>query len=246
MLGRARRNAMHHRPMIASLHRPARFGIATVLALLGCGPVSTAGAAEPNRTPDQDVLCAWGRLSDGQGRLVRCLTRDEATRLREAAPAATAPTTPSAAPAPSAAPGPTSTPSEGREAPQTADSAAPSPPPSTPPAPEALPFDIEVTSVAPDTGALPDAQKSLSKARDRYASCVDKNGGLTADRASVDLRFLVQALGRAEGVSVKKHRGMSEAAAKCIANVVDRRYVGYPEEPAVGVTVVVTLTKKKR
>jgi hypothetical protein len=69
---------------------------------------------------------------------------------------------------------------------------------------------------------------------------------MTADRAEVELRFLVQERGRAEGVSLKKRRGLGDAAAKCIADVVDRRFVGYPEEPAVGATLVVTITKKKK
>jgi len=107
-------------------------------------------------------------------------------------------------------------------------------------------LEVEIGPISPDAGGLPDAQKSLSKARDRFTACAEKNGGLSAERGSVELRFLVQSLGRAEGVSVKKHKGMTEAAAKCIAGVVDRRYVGYPEEPAVGVTMVVTLSKKKR
>jgi hypothetical protein len=105
---------------------------------------------------------------------------------------------------------------------------------------------VEVGPVVADEGALPDALKNLKKAKERYAECVDKNGGLTAERGDIELRFLVQGKGRAEGVSVKKRRGLGEGAAKCVADVVDRRYVGYPEAPAVGATVVVTITKKKR
>jgi hypothetical protein len=229
--------------MIASLNRRARFGVTAVLAVLGCGPLSTAGAAEPTKAPDVDGLCAWGRLSDGRGRLIRCLTREEAARLREAAPAAAAaPETPAAVPPPPAVPS-AAEPREPVPAPAVA-SAAPVTP--APPATEVVLLDVELGPISPDTGALPDAQKSLMKARDRFAACAEKNGGLSADRGTVELRFLVQGLGRAEGVSVKKYRGLTEAAAKCVANVVDRRYVGYPEEPAVGVTMVVTLSKKKR
>jgi hypothetical protein len=237
---------MHHRPMIASLCRRARFGIAGVLAVLGCGPLSTAGAAEPPRAPDTDALCSWGRLSDGRGRLVRCLTREESVRLREAPPPASA--APAGAPPalPAPATPPSSPPTDSREPAPIAETVVVPPAPSAPPAPEGVPLDVEIGPISPDTGALPDALKSLSKARDRLTACGEKNGGLSAERASVELRFLVQGLGRAEGVSVKKYRGMSESAAKCIAGVVDRRYVGYPDEPAVGVTMVVTLSKKKR
>jgi hypothetical protein len=231
--------------MIASLYRRARFGVAAVLAVLGCGPLSTAGAAEPARAPDVDGLCAWGRLSDGRGHLVRCLTRDEAARLREVPPAAS--TIPGGAPAtPPFQGAPPAPATESREPAPAAEVAVVPAPPSAPAAPDPVPLEVEIGPITPDTGGLPDAQKSLAKARDRYVSCIEKNGGLSADRGSVELRFLVQGLGRAEGVSVKKYRGMSEPAAKCIAGVVDRRHVGYPDEPAVGVTMVVTLSKKKR
>jgi hypothetical protein len=108
------------------------------------------------------------------------------------------------------------------------------------------PLVAEVGSVVADEGALADAQKGLRKGLDRYAECVEKNGGLTADRGEAEVRFLVRGRGRAEGVNVKKRRGMSEAAAKCIADVVDRRYVGFPENEAVGASVVISVTKKKR
>jgi hypothetical protein len=104
----------------------------------------------------------------------------------------------------------------------------------------------EIGPVVADSGTLSDSQHALRKARDRFVECAEKNGGMTADRAEVELRFLVQERGRAEGVSLKKRRGLGDAAAKCIADVVDRRFVGYPEEPAVGATLVVTITKKKK
>jgi hypothetical protein len=231
--------------MIASLHRRARFGVAAVLVVLGCRPLSTAGATEPAKAPDVDGLCAWGRLADGRGHLIRCLSRDEAVRLRETPPVATTPA--QSPPAVPQAPAPAAPGIESREPAPAAEVAVAAPPPApSAPVPEVVPLEVEIGPISPDSGALPDAQKSLIKAKDRYTACIEKNGGLSAERGSVELRFLVQGLGRAEGVSVKKYRGMSEPAAKCIAGVVDRRYVGYPDEPAVGVTMVVTLSKKKR
>jgi hypothetical protein len=44
----------------------------------------------------------------------------------------------------------------------------------------------------------------------------------------------VRERGRAEGLTVKDRTGLSLAAAKCIADVVDRRFVGYPAAPIVG------------
>ena len=63
---------------------------------------------------------------------------------------------------------------------------------------------------------------------------------------SVELRFLVRGKGRVEGIGVPKKRGVSDAAAKCIADVVGRRYVGYPEAPIVAATATVSIIKKKR
>jgi hypothetical protein len=122
-------------------------------------------------------------------------------------------------------------------------------PPATPPAAPVVPeetFVAEIGLVEADKGTFPDAARSLKKARERFAECVEKNGGLSAERGEVELRFLVQGRGRAEGVSVKKHRGVSEAAAKCVADVLDRRYVGSPEEPMVAATLQVVISKKKR
>jgi hypothetical protein len=238
---------MKYRQMIAPLHYRA-IGVPVVFAAIACGPFSASAAepgrtpaatpSEPSRPPDVDGLCPWGRLSDGRGRLIRCLSKEEASRLRESVAEMPKPEEPAAA----------ATPDEAARPPESAPSAPVAQPALPPPvpAPEGSPFDVEVGPLVADTGSLPEGQKSFSKARERFAACVAKNGGLTADRGSVELRFLVQGLGRAEGVSVKKHRGMSEAAAKCIGNVADRRYVGYPNEPAVGATVVVTVSKKKR
>jgi hypothetical protein len=132
----------------------------------------------------------------------------------------------------------------------------PAPPPSAvvapsselPPAAAARPKParrVVVNSVGPaqaDTGELPEAQAQLRRASPRYAQCVESNGGLDAASGQVTLRFLVRERGRAEGVGVKDRRGMSLAAAKCIAEVIDRRYVGYPAAPIVGATLTIELS----
>lgn len=98
-----------------------------------------------------------------------------------------------------------------------------------------------VGEAQPDSGSLPEARPQLSKPKQRYVQCVENNGGIEGSKASVVVKFLVRERGRAEGVSVKKRRGVSEAAAKCIAEVVDRRYVGFPEAPIVGATLEIRL-----
>jgi hypothetical protein len=113
----------------------------------------------------------------------------------------------------------------------------------------AKPPEVFVDKVGPivvDTGELPLAVKKLSEPKDRYLDCVNKNGGLSGDSAEVQVRFLVRERGRAEGVSVAKSKGMSAEAARCIADVVDRRYVGYPAAPIVGATLPIVLTARSK
>jgi hypothetical protein len=192
-----------------------------------------APAAEPAARYPYDPVCPWGRVADGRGMLVRCLEQSEAVRL---AGVTFAPSNPQAALA-AASP---AVPLAGQPAP-----AVPVAPPAPKvPAPSRPGQHVAIVSVGPahaDTGELPEAQPQLKKPSDRYAQCVENNGGLEASTGQVTLRFLVRERGRAEGVAVKERRNVSLAAAKCIADVVDRRYVGYPAAPIVGATLSIDL-----
>jgi hypothetical protein len=95
----------------------------------------------------------------------------------------------------------------------------------------------EVGAAVADTGDLPEAQVQLRRVTERYAQCVANNGGLEGVEGRVTVRFLVRERGRAEGVAVKDRLGVSLAAAKCVAEVVDRRFVGYPAAPIVGASL---------
>jgi hypothetical protein len=101
---------------------------------------------------------------------------------------------------------------------------------------------VELGRVVADSGSLSDGTKSLRKAKEPLLACSKR--GVAPDGGDVELRFLVQGRGRAEGVSVQRRRGVSAAAAKCVADVLDRRFVGYPDEAQVGATLVVALKKK--
>jgi hypothetical protein len=197
---------------------------ATAIGLAASVTVLVEAAADDvdtSRYP-YDPACAWGRVANGKGMLLRCLTEQESQRLAAVSP-----------PAPSAAP------------PAPAPSAAPTPPPPTdrdggaPPTPQDL--KAEVTRVDAEVGKLPLAPRKLGLAADRFVECVTKNGGLNAGSGEAQVRFLVRERGRAEGVSVAKRSGMSAAAAQCIADVIDRRFVGVPEEPIVGAMAFVTV-----
>jgi hypothetical protein len=108
----------------------------------------------------------------------------------------------------------------------------------------AEPIEVDVASVTADEGELPIARRKLRTPRDKYARCVSDNGGLSAEVGEVTVRFLVRERGRAEGTNVEKRQGVGEAAAKCIAGVVDRRPVGTPEAPVVGATAVFRVTRQ--
>jgi hypothetical protein len=224
-------------------------GLLALAPLIGLAATSVASAeevavAEPALRYPFDPVCPWGRVADGQGILVRCLDAAEAQRLIARTPAAAPAAAPSAAATPAAAPAPSSAP---------APAAAPAPrrPSEAPPLAARAPaakvssrkVSVDRVSAArADTGELPEARTQLLRANDRYVQCVESNGGISASPASVTLRFLVRERGRAEGVTVKERAGLSLAAAKCVANVVDRRFVGYPAAPIVGADLTIDFT----
>jgi len=128
----------------------------------------------------------------------------------------------------------------GKPAPAPTASDQPEPPPSPPTEGK---LTMEVGPVQVDSGTLPQALTKLKVPSDRYLECVERNGGLGKEDGEVQVRFLVRERGRAEGAVVKTRRAVSEKAAACIADVVDRRFVGHPDVPIVGATLVVKFSK---
>ncbi len=168
-----------------------------------------------------DPACVWGRLANGKGTVVRCLTEKEAASLQAAAPPA-APVLPAA----------DTTPSATSEAP-----AAPPPDAAT----TGGRLEVSVGPVIADKGEL--GLGKLGAPKDRYAKCIEDNGGMKGDSAEVHVRFLVRSKGIAEGVSVQKRLNVGPEAARCIAEVVNRRHVGVPDEPMVGATLIVRIAR---
>lgn len=214
-------------------------------AALATGALAVAEAEDAllKRYP-YDPACAWGRVGNGKGMVVRCISEEEAKSLRTAPvaqgaakpPAPQSPTSvTSTKPATDAPPPPSST--DPAPAPAEAEP-APSPAPS---ADAEAPLEVTVGPVTADEGTL--GVGKLGMPKDRYTACVQKNGGLSGKTGEVSVRFLVRAKGVAEGVSVAKRTNLSKEAAQCVADVIDRRRVGTPESPMVGATVVVKFTK---
>jgi len=169
-----------------------------------------------------DPACPWGRLSNGQGMLHRCLTRGEAEDLargdnEKSEPAKKEPSTPKDKPK-----------ENGPEREK-----------------EPLPRDysLNVGPIKADEGDI--SVGALNKPMDRYRECVDKQGGLKAKKAEVVVKFLVRGEKvRAEGVSVDTFSGVSQAAADCIASVVDRRRVGAPSVPLTAARLTFSMEQK--
>ncbi|HYP88393.1 MAG TPA: hypothetical protein VEQ59_09570 [Polyangiaceae bacterium] len=212
-------------------------------AALATGAVAVAEAEDAllKRYP-YDPACAWGRVGNGRGMVLRCISEEEAKALR--APSTVAVAAKTSAPAPT--PGVTSNkPSTDVVAPPSStDNPAPGPAPEPEPAPSAdadAPLDVTVGPVAADEGTL--GVGKLGAPKDKYAACVQKNGGVSGKTGEVSVRFLVRSKGVAEGVSVAKRTNLSKEAAQCVADVIDRRRVGTPESPMVGATVLVKFTK---
>jgi len=212
--------------------------------LLAFGALASGETADAllRRYP-YDPACPWGRIGNGKGLIVRCLSEAEAQGLRSgtlaqvsalppaAAAASSAPTV--AAPAPAVSASAAAAPVASEEVAE-ADAGAPPPPSSDK-------LEITVGPVTADSGTF--GIGKLGAARDRYLKCVNDNGGLKDANGEVQVRFILRQRGRAEGVSVAKRSGVSAEAARCVSEVVDRRYVGVPQEPMVGATVSIKFVK---
>jgi hypothetical protein len=209
----------------------------STLGLVGGAALSESLESLVRRYP-YDPACLWGRLANGKGTIVRCLSEQEASGLASVAnslPPAAAPAAVATAPSTTAPVAPTA-------APSTAPSAAPAPGTVAPEPPKPGRYEITVGPVTADRGELPLGK--LGQPKDRYVKCLDDFGGLKGDSGEVHVRFLVRAKGVAEGVSVQKRVNVSAEAARCVSEVVDRRHVGVPSEPLVGATVVVKFTNR--
>jgi hypothetical protein len=94
-----------------------------------------------------------------------------------------------------------------------------------------------------DGGDVPRAAAALDRMKAAFVRCASTEGALTKNEASIDLRFLVRAPGRAEGVDVDKTRGLSVDVVRCMTSVLARSYVGAPSDDPVGVAITVRVRR---
>ena len=232
-------------PNSSKIRKNLRVSLLAV-GLLGVGAAAWSESQDAlvRRYP-YDPACPWGRVSNGKGMIVRCVSEQEANALGRAAPTpltTPASTTPGEPAAPASAQAPSST-----TPPAPAASGAPASPGApvegapTPPVTTSSDFEVTVGPIVADKGEL--GLGKLSAPKDRYKKCVVDNGGLKGESGEVQIRFLVRTQGIAEGVTVHKRMNVSAEAARCVADIVDRRRVSVPSEPMVGATVWVKFQK---
>jgi hypothetical protein len=220
-----------------------RYPLAFLGALLGVLVTATVVAQSADDSANLvrrypfDPACPWGRISNGKGMIVRCLSEAENAGLVRGtgAPAAAAPAAPAGAPAAAPTAAPSGAGATGSAPAAGGASNTPSAGAATPINPDEL--SVNVGPIVADQGEL--SATRLSQPKTRYAKCVSDNGGMSGRSGEVHVRFLVRSQGIAEGVSVAKRVNVSAEAARCVADIVDRRRVGAPEAPLVGATVVV-------
>jgi hypothetical protein len=94
-----------------------------------------------------------------------------------------------------------------------------------------------------DGGDVPRAAAALDRMKASFGRCVAGDGALTKNEGTVDLRFLVRAPGRAEGVDVDKVRGLSVDVVRCMTSVLARSYVGAPSDDPVGVAITLRVRR---
>lgn len=174
-----------------------------------------------------DPACPWGRVNNGKGMIVRCISEQEAGRLLQSTPLSV--TTDGVHASPSEAPG-----KPGEANPGEAGSASGS----------VDELEVTVGPIVADQGEL--SVSKLAQPKTRYARCVTDRGGLKDRFGEVHIRFLVRSKGIAEGVSVHKRVNLSAEIASCVAEIVDRRRVGVPDAPLVGATVVVKFERVRK
>lgn len=158
----------------------------------------TGGCTVSNR---RDKHCPWGRVGDGQGKLLRCLSEEESRELAKSAKAGA-----------------------GTPAVQT-------------PAPAGVA--AVVNSVVFEGEGITSAKSNLASAVADYQNCVARNGGLRHGAGEARIRFHVDARGLARDASISRRRFISVQAGRCVAEIVEHRFVGVPKSKAsIGTAVI--------
>ena len=102
---------------------------------------------------------------------------------------------------------------------------------------------VSVEALTFANGDVPRAAAALDRMRKDFARCALEGQGPVRNEAAIDLRFLVRAPGRAEGVDVVQSKGVPADVVKCVALVLANRLVGAPSDDPVGVSTTLRFKK---
>ena len=103
-----------------------------------------------------------------------------------------------------------------------------------------------VNSVVFEGESISSAKQNLAALAPDYQSCVAHHGGLRRDEGEVRIRFHVDPRGLAREASVSRRRFVSVQAARCLAGIVGRRFVGVPKSKATVGTLVIHFARSTR
>jgi hypothetical protein len=106
------------------------------------------------------------------------------------------------------------------------------------------PVELEVGEPRFTSGDVPKAKAALERLAKKLEACVDEAGGISGDKAELEVQFLVRAAGVAEGVDVIRATGVPAAAKKCVTGRLQEASIGTPSSDPVGVTVVLQLVPR--
>jgi len=95
-----------------------------------------------------------------------------------------------------------------------------------------------------DGGDVPKAKAAIDKLKKAVEKCVNADGGVPKEGASMKLQFLVRAPGIAEGVDVLETKGVPDKARKCVRDTFKRKRMGPPSADPVGVTLTIDFATK--
>jgi hypothetical protein len=206
-------------PLDAALAHPAP---ARQAAVRGAdGGAKTARAA-------RDPGCIYGRVLDGHTGQIRCLSPEEIT-----------PPGPYDIPPPDAGADGSRQPLRGRwrDAGESGVGVADG-------ANALRAMSITIDSVDFENGDVPRARAALDRfAKKDLVRCANEHDGKPGRRRAeggdshVDLRFLVRAPGRAEGIDVSAAHGVSAGLVQCITSALANRPIGAPSDDPVAVSV---------
>jgi hypothetical protein len=176
----------------------------------------------------KDPGCIYGKVLDGHTGKVRCLSPEEASP-----------------------PGPFDTPPGDAGADASGDASSDAAPALRADAAAesgAIPLtgavSASIEGITFDGGEVPRVPAALERLKKEFIRCASVERGLTKGEPSIELRFLVRAPGKAEGVDVGDARGVSADVARCARAALAGRAVGAPSSDPVGVSFSVRFKRE--